>query len=407
MAPLVPRGIHSPAHRAWLMSEATRLVDFSRAARHPEGGFAWLDTTGEALFDRPVEMWVTARMTHVMALGHLLGRPDCLDLVDHGIASLCGVLADPVNGGWYAAVGQRGDGEKRAYEHAFVVLAASSAVVVDRPLSRALLNDALNVMETRFWDDARGVVTDVWSRSWAEREPYGGANANMHTVEAFLAAADVSGDAAWAERALRIATFFIDGHARAQQWRIPEHFDANWQWTPDYNRESAADQFRPFGATIGHGFEWARLCLHIHAALGGPSAAWLVDAAVGLFDRAVVDGWTGDGFVYTTDWSGRPVVEDRLHWVVCEAIAAAAALHQHTGEPRFEDRYFEYWDLAERFFIDRQHGSWHAQLNGQNQPASTVWSGKPDTYHAVQASLLPTVGLTPSLATALASVQPK
>ncbi|EEH65220.1 hypothetical protein HMPREF0058_1920, partial [Actinomyces urogenitalis DSM 15434] len=39
------------------------------------------------------------------------------------------------------------------------------------------------------------------------------------------------------------------------------------------------------------------------------------------------DGWRvdgGPGFVYTTDFAGEPVVHERMHWVVCEGVSAAA-----------------------------------------------------------------------------------
>ena len=48
-----------PAHRRWLEGETDRLLEFSRAARHPAGGFGWMDerghhpTTGPA--DPPVD----------------------------------------------------------------------------------------------------------------------------------------------------------------------------------------------------------------------------------------------------------------------------------------------------------------------------------------------------------------
>ena len=32
--------------------------------------------------------------------------------------------------------------------------------------------------------------------------------------------------------------------------------------------------------------------------------------------------------VYTVDFEGTPVVRERMHWVVCEAIGAAASLHR-------------------------------------------------------------------------------
>ena len=400
--------VDRPAHRRWLAGESDRLLAFSIGSVDPAGGFGWLDDDGRLTPGRAVETWISTRMTHVFAVGHLLAIPGCASLVDHGIAALRTVLADEVDGGWYAAADRRNGGEKRAYEHAFVLLAAASATVAGRPGAHGLFADVEAVILDHFWDDERGVLVDVWDRSWTAREPYGGANANMHAVEAFLSAADTTGDATWRERALRIAGFFIDRHARAHDWRIPEHFDAEWNEVPDYNRAHPAHPFRPYGATIGHGFEWARLCLHLHASCSGPSLGdaapgWLVEAARGLFDRAVSDGWRTDGFVYTTDWTGKPVVDDRLHWVVCEAIAAAAALGRVTGEPRYEACYRQWWDVAERFFVDRRRGSWRAQLDAGNTPATTVWSGKPDTYHAFQATLLPRLPLHPSLASSVAT----
>ena len=97
-----------PAHEAWLEAEGDRLLDFGRAARHPDGGFAWLDDDGAPDLDRDVELWVTCRMTHVYSLGHLMGRADSAALADHGVAALRGRFRDEAHGGWYAKVGPQG-----------------------------------------------------------------------------------------------------------------------------------------------------------------------------------------------------------------------------------------------------------------------------------------------------------
>ncbi len=230
----------------------------------------------------------------------------------------------------------------------------------------------------------------------------------MHAVEALLAATDATGDTRWRQRALGIAQRVIE-FARGQKWRIPEHFDPAWRPLLDHNRDRPEDPFQPFGATVGHGMEWSRLMLHIDAGLGEAAPEWLTEAAAELFDRAVVDGWAVDGapgFVYTTDWAGQPVVRQRMYWVLAEAVAAAAALHQRTGDDRYLDQAAEWWDYARRYVIDRERGSWHHELDPQNRPAATVWQGKPDLYHAVQATLIPRLPLTPGLALALRTQQP-
>lgn len=396
-------------HTGELEEEGRRLLQFAAASRHPRGGFAWLDDRGRPQLDRDVELWITCRMTHAFALGALLGFPDAESLVDHGVEALTSHLRDEEYGGWYAAVGPDGPTatHKGAYEHAFVVLAASSASVVERPGARGLLDDALSIQERRFWDDGPGAVVDVWNREFTWLEDYRGANANMHTVEAYLAAADVTGDRLWWQRASRIVDRFL-GVARDHGWRLPEHFDARWEPMLGHNLDEPAHPFRPYGATIGHGFEWARLALHVWAADGRTDGERLPGAAA-LFDRAVADGWWADGepgFVYTTDWEGKPVVRSRLHWVVTEAINTAAALYLETGDEQYGAWYRTWWEYANGFLVDDDGGSWHHELDAHNRPAASVWSGKPDIYHALQATLVPRLPLAPSLASALASADP-
>ncbi len=148
----------------------------------------------------------------------------------------------------------------------------------------------------------------------------------MHGVEATLAAADALAvsDATAANRmrqqALRSTERVVHGWARERDWRLPEHFTAGWAPLPDYNRDDPADPFRPYGVTVGHQFEWARLCLHLRAALQGQKRAlgpsWLLDDAVALFHAAATRGWAADGhdgFPYTLDWDDRPVVGARCN----------------------------------------------------------------------------------------------
>jgi sulfoquinovose isomerase len=405
--------LSSPAHLRWLEQETDRLLEFGRAARVPAGGFGWLDERGGLDADRPTELWITCRMTYVFALGALLGRPGCGALADHGLAALAGRFRDAEHGGWFAAVGPDGpEGDeqtaKGAYPHAFVVLATASAAAAGRPGARELLDDALDVSLRHFWDDEAGMVVESWDRAFTTTEPYRGVNANMHTVEAYLAAADVTGDLAWLDRAARITTRVVHDLARGNAWRIPEHFDAAWGPLLDYNRDAPAHPFRPYGATVGHWLEWARLTLHVRAALlaaGRPVEDWMVDDAVALFDAAVAEGWAADGapgFVYTVDWEGRPVVRMRMHWVLCEALGAAAALYAVTGGDRFDAWYATWWDCAATYLMDHEGGSWWHELDAENAVSRTVWAGKADLYHAVQATLIPRLPLAPVLAPALA-----
>ena len=399
------------AHLRWLEGETDRLLDFGRRSVLNTGGFARQDDAGEPT-GGPLELWIACRMTHVYSLGHLLGRPGCAAIADHGIRALTDFFADAASGGWFAEVERSGAPRvttKAAYPHAFVVLAASSAVVAERPGARELLDAALAVQEERFWDEVSGMVVEEWDRGFTTLDGYRGINANMHTVEAYLAAADVTGDRKWLERAARITERAIHDFARNHSWRLPEHFDADWNPLLGYNSEAPADPFRPYGATIGHAYEWSRLTLDVRAALlarGDDAPSWMLDDPAALFEAATVQGWAVDGtpgFVYTVDWDGKPVVRERMYWVAAEAVGAAAALHAATGDARYDRWYRTWWDYIGEYVIDRVGGSWWPELDANNQVSRTVWAEKADIYHAVQALLFPRLPLTPALAPALAA----
>jgi mannose/cellobiose epimerase-like protein (N-acyl-D-glucosamine 2-epimerase family) len=386
--------------RGRLEREASRLVDFARAARHPLG-FGWLDDTGR-LTDRPPELWITCRMTHVFSLAALRGDESCLPPARHGVASLRGALRDPVHGGWYAAVGADGTDEpvadrKEAYGHAFVVLAAASARAAGVDGADDLLAEALDVLDRRFWEDGQGMVRESWDRAWGVEEEYRGVNATMHVVEALLAAHEVTGDPVLLDRAGRM-TRRVLGFARERDHRLPEHFTPTWQPVLDHHRDDPAHPFRPYGVTVGHLLEWSRLALQVRHAEGGRDVGLLRDAEA-LFARAVGDGWqegVEPGFCYTTDFAGRPVVRERMHWVVAEAVAASWVLGEVTGDPAYVARCERWLDLALTRFADPDGGSWWHELDEANRPSAVVWQGKPDVYHAYQAVLTPVLPLASS-----------
>jgi sulfoquinovose isomerase len=400
-----------PSHRAWLDDEFARLLAFPRDPVHPQGGFAWLDDHGRPDLDQPVHIWITARMTHVHALAHLRGLPGATSAVEAGVDALTGRLRDDEHGGWFTEVAADGTPgtDKEAYTHAFVVLAATSATAAGHPDGPALLDDALEVLDRRFWEPDTGRSAEAFDRDWSTSEPYRGTNSNMHTVEALLAAADVTGDDEWLRRASSIAEHLIDDVARAHDWRLVEHFSPTWEPRLEHHRDQPDHPFRPYGTTIGHWLEWGRLLLHLEAALAArdlDTPRWLEQDARALIDRSFEVGWAADGapgFPYTLDWDDRPVVRARMHWVVAEAIAAAAALHERTGEDTYEAWYRRCWDHAATAFLDRERGSWHHELSPELTPAAGTWGGKPDLYHAVQATLLPQLALAPALAPQLAA----
>src|ERR687890_1657839 len=335
------------------VTDLDRLLDFAARSRLPGGGFGYLGDDGRVRLERGQESWIVARMTHVFGLAQLSGRSGWDELVRHGVEALvAGPLHDGGRGGWYASTA---DDTKAAYVHAFVVLAGATATAAGAPGGRELLDEALGVWQTRFWDDAEGLAVEGWDAGWSRLSDYRGANANMHGVEASLAAADALGAAdpraaQLRRQALRTVERVVHGWARERDWRLPEHFTPDWTPLPGYNRDEPAHPFRPYGVTVGHQFEWSRLALHARAVTPDPPS-WLLDDATGLF-------------------------------------TAAGSLAAVTGDASYRRLAAHWWAHGEDRFADPATGSWHHELTPEGAVATGTWEGQPDAYHLAQVLLL-------------------
>ncbi|WP_111430290.1 AGE family epimerase/isomerase [Rhodobacteraceae bacterium DSL-40] len=384
--------LDDPAHRDWLRREAFRQLDFFRASLRPDGGFDALDAAGRAMPGVAQELHVTTRLVHSYALGKALGADGCDAIIDAGMEALWRRHRDPVHGGYVWAV--RGDaiadGTKLAYGHVFVLLAAASARHAGHPDADRLLADASEILERHFWEESRGLFCDEFRRDWTEFSSYRGMNANMHGVEALLAAHEVTGEGIYRDRAGRILDFFTGRMAPEHGWRIPEHYTKDWQADAAY---AGNPMFRPAGTTPGHSFEFARLALQ-HWDLCGRSGGSAPERARNLVARAHADGWdeaAGGGYVYTLGADGAPAIRSRYWWPVTEAIGAVSALLKVDGRAEDEALYRRLWHFADAHFIDETRGGWFPEIDAAGRPAATQFAGKPDIYHALQATLLPLV----------------
>ncbi|MBR1758246.1 MAG: AGE family epimerase/isomerase [Lachnospiraceae bacterium] len=398
--------IDTPENRAFLASEVKELLAFYRKFPAPTGSSYWIGMDGEPVREQIRGTWITARMLHGYVLGKFLGFEGCDPLIDAGMRGLLGELHDEVYGSWYYAVDAEGKpvGKKECYQNAFAILAGTSAILADHPDAEKLYVSAKTEYDAHFWDEEARLARDSWNLDFSECDSYRGLNANMHSVEAFLAAADVCHEEEYRKRAGEIVDRVI-GWASKNDWRIPEHYSENWEPDLECNKDYPDDGFRPYGSTPGHGMEWARLIVQwaLSTFLTDPqSADPYIAAAEALYQRAR-EGWNVDGrpgFVYTCGWDGKPIVHDRMHWVHCEAINTAAVLYRVTNNPTYARDYAQYMQFLDVHLIDHTGGSWFHQLNEDNHPVNGVWSGKMDLYHALQAMLIPYYD--PSLSIALA-----
>ena len=400
--------IDTEENRKFLRELRDELVAFGRRFPSPGGSSYYLGEDGTPWEERSRETWITSRMAHVYSIGAMLSHEGSMELVQAAVKGLTGELHDKEYGGWYAGV--TADGRvlpnKQCYAHAFVILAASSACLAGCKEAEPLLRDALALYDERFWDEEKGLSCDTWNTEFSVLDDYRGLNANMHTVEAFLAAADVLCEEKYRVRAGRIIDRVLDW-AKENNWRIPEHYTKDWQPDLECNKEKPDDPFKPYGATPGHGIEWARLITQWALATYGDNRLEVtpyIEAAECLYNRAIADAWNIDGapgIVYTTDWDGTPVVHDRMHWTLAEAINTSAVLYRVTGKEKYAADYGEFMEYLDTVVHDKENGSWYHQLDRENCVIGTVWPGKSDLYHALQATLIPYAPVELSIAPAV------
>ena len=399
--------INTEENRQFLKEMRDGLLDFGHQFPSPGGSSYYLSDDGSPWKQRSRETYVTCRMLHVYSIGSFFKHEGSEMLVDAALKGLMGELHDKENGGWYAGLTAEGDNlpNKQCYTHAFVIFAAASAVLAERPEAKALLEEALRVYDKYFWNEEEGLSCDTWNTEFTVLGNYRGLNANMHTVEAFLAAADVLKEDTYRVRSGRIIDHVVEWAAN-NHWRIPEHFTKEWVPDLECNKERPADPFKPYGATPGHGLEWSRLIIQwaISTYDECPVREKYITVAENLYNRAVSDAWNCDGapgIVYTTDWEGKPIVHDRMHWTLAEAINTSAVLYQVTGKEKYAEDYAAFMEYLDDKVLEHVNGSWFHQLDMENNVIGTVWPGKLDIYHALQATLIPYSAVDVSIALAI------
>jgi len=389
-----------PVHRAWLGQDARRQLDFFRASLRKYGGFDVLEWDGAPRAGVQQELHVTTRLIHSYALGAAFGYGDTAAIIDAGMACLWTGHRDAMHGGYCWSIDGKTavDASKLAYGHVFVLLAGASAKQSGHPDADRLIDDVTAVIDRHFWDDDRGLLREEFHGDWTRFSTYRGMNANMHGVEAMLAAFEATGRETYLRRAGRILDFFVGKIASTHQWRIPEHYTEEWQLDRNY---AGNPMFRPMGTTPGHSLELGRLLIQHSDLSRRPQDQSLVQAR-SLIERALADAWLPDGgLCYTLDYSGHIAIRDRYWWPVAEAIGAISALQQI--DPREEDEvwYRKLWRFAHDHLVDHRFGGWYPELDEGGKPVQKQFLGKPDIYHSLQADLLPLVGSPSRLISAL------
>lgn len=373
-----------------------------------ERGFRPLHpVSGEPYGDQRRHLVATCRSIANFAVGAVVDGPDwCTDAAEHGLEFLREAHRIDDEDGYHLVVDPDGnplDRTRSAYGHAFVLLAFARAAEAGIDGAETDLTATHELVENRLRDDA-GMVRSDCAPDWTEQEAYRGQNANMHACEAYLAAYEATERTEYLDRARHIARTVTVDLAAETNGLLWEHYTDDWEHDFGYNEDEPRHQFRPPGYQPGHHIEWAKLLALLdryHDVTTAdatskdeyaPKDGWYA-RALSLFETAIDNGWREDGFIYTHNGDGAPIVADQYGWALAEAIGASAALIERATANNDADAADRLWNLNRRFlaYIDHYRGPaglWYERrlaANDGGDPVSAEPPGVEPDYHPVSA----------------------
>lgn len=329
----------------------------------------------------------TRLIVNYASAGQFFGREDYLAIARHGLDYLEKVhwREEEQLYAWTLRDHEPEDMTQQAYGYAFVLLAYAACRKAGLFEDDERLLNTYNLLENRFWQPEYGLYADELSAS-GQLSDYRGQNANMHLCEAMIAAFEACGDDRFLERADTLAHNIAVRQADLTGGLIWEHFTPTFDIDWNYNKQDPKNLYRPWGFQPGHQTEWAKLLLMLNRHKPQP---WLLERARSLFDRAWDTAWDAEhgGLVYGFDPENRWCDDDKYFWVQAESFAAAALLHQSTGDARYQSAYEQLWNYSWQHFVDHQYGAWFRILNRDNSKITNEKSaaGAKCDYHTLGA----------------------
>ena len=103
------------------------------------------------------------------------------------------------------------------------LLGVAAATVANRPGAHELLETMLQEQKD-YWIDDYGLVWDQYDEAFSEPAPVHALGTLIHTIEAYMAAAEATTEPEWLDRAEKM-TAFAYKVASKNNWRIPEYYD--------------------------------------------------------------------------------------------------------------------------------------------------------------------------------------
>lgn len=359
--------------------EALLLHWHSHSVR-PDGSFHLrFDRAWKPLPQTELDLTGQARLVYAFAAGHEI-FPDAgyLKVARRGASLMLERFLDSAHGGFFHVVGPDGQprsGIKRAYDHAFAVLALAEVYRVGGDVRfRDAALSAWTDTERGFTDPAGGLYNEC-NRDFSPMPGARTQNPLMHMFEALLTLRAASGDARAEAGARRLGDFvankLLQGHADGGA-HIPEWYDEHWTPLPTKEAGGYVD--------LGHQFEWCHL--FTTGAVVSPVYAPVAERLMGNALATAYDENDG-GCAMRAYPEGVEPDRRKGWWQQAECLHGLMVMAQTTSRTDLWRRYEQTLALVKRQLVDEVHGGWRSAQALPCQGGSCL-DEQPDPYHMVR-----------------------
>lgn len=356
--------------RGWLW-EALEL--WSTTAWDDErGGFVEkLDLKGAPDKEANRRVRVHARQIFSFSKAIQIGWPEeriARNLVDAGIEYLDDKLRHP-SGGWVHRVAPDGsplDTKRDLYDHAFIILAGSTAFkATGSRRALKISDDAIDFIDNELKDHQYG--------GWFEGTPATlprRANPHMHLLEAMLAYHDATECKKALSRAAEIVRLFETRFFNASNDIMAELFSEDWQLTTS----PSETRFEP-----GHHYEWAALLYKYEQVTGHDTLSWRRR----LILRANKTGINPiTGFPYNSLRADDQITNPNSRlWPALEKFRANIT-HPGLSPVTCTERQFR--DISNAYLNNGLSGGWFDEIDADGKPIAKAVPASM-LYHVIKA----------------------
>jgi len=336
------------------------------------GGFVEkLDLKGAPDMNANRRVRVHARQVFSFSKAIEIGWPEeriARNLVDAGIEYLDSKLRHP-RGGWVHRVAADGtplDAKRDLYDHAFIILAGSTAYKVTGS-QRALKvsRDAIDFIDNELKDHQYGGWLEGMPATLPRR-----ANPHMHLLEAMLAYHDATECEKALSRAAEIVRLFETRFFNASNDIMAELFSEDWQLiTP-----ASETRFEP-----GHHYEWATLLYKYELVTGHDTLSWRRR----LILRANKTGINPKtGFPYNSLRADDQITNPNSRlWPALEKFRAHMT-HPSLSPVTCTERQFR--DISNAYLNKGPNGGWFDEIDADGKPTAKAVPASM-LYHVIKA----------------------